>query len=376
MHHEPDDLKIENLKKLCATAILDGAQWSHLLHELEQHLDATGVVLFTPDPQLVSQFGVASGDVAEGVGDYFLNWVEHDAWNRAVQGTGFFSTAGEVRVGQEFITDDALRRSDFFNGWARHYRSEQVMSLKVEDGSDGQAPAMHLSVFRRLCDTPYSDRDKRIVRALYPDLRKAARIHWALHALASLPEQVAAMVTAMPRPVWLLCPDLRIEFCNPAAERVMREGLAAVRAGSRLQRLGELDATKLEQLVRSASGSALHTVPVARAQGLARATLHVTPMREAPAYAKAWPGACALLMLEEPPDADQESRWLAILAERYRLTPIQVNVLHMLGEGLTAEEIATRRSITLGTVRNHVHQLLSRTGLKRQHQLVRLALGK
>lgn len=376
MHREPDDLKIEYLKKLCAMAVLDGAQWSNFLRELELQLDATGVVLFTPDTQLVSPFGVASGDVASGVDDYFVNWVEHDAWNRAVQGTRFFSTAGEVRVGQEFIPDEVLRRSDFFNGWARHYHSEQVMSLKVEDGSDAHAPAMHLSVFRRLGDAPYSEREMQVVRALYPDLRKAARFHWALHALASLPEQVATMVTAMPRPVWVLRSDLCIEFCNPPAERVMREGLTAVRAGGRLRRLGELDSAKLEHLVRSASSSALHTVPVARVHGLARATLQVMPMREAPAYASAWPGACALLMLEEPPDADQESRWLVNLAERYRLTPIQVKVLQMLGEGLTAEEISTRRSITLGTVRNHIHQLLFRTGLKRQHQLVRLVLGK
>jgi DNA-binding NarL/FixJ family response regulator len=53
-----------------------------------------------------------------------------------------------------------------------------------------------------------------------------------------------------------------------------------------------------------------------------------------------------------------------------RLSPRQQTVAGLLEEGLTNAEIATRLGISVATVKDHVHGVLSQTGFKRRAALV------
>ncbi len=61
-------------------------------------------------------------------------------------------------------------------------------------------------------------------------------------------------------------------------------------------------------------------------------------------------------------------------AIRARLSPRQCEVAGLIAEGLSNKQIAARLHISLGTVKDHVHHILSATGLPNR-TAVALALG-
>jgi DNA-binding NarL/FixJ family response regulator len=50
----------------------------------------------------------------------------------------------------------------------------------------------------------------------------------------------------------------------------------------------------------------------------------------------------------------------AIIDQPHELTPREQEILELIGEGLTNQEIANRLYIELGTVKNHVHSILQK----------------
>jgi DNA-binding CsgD family transcriptional regulator len=110
---------------------------------------------------------------------------------------------------------------------------------------------------------------------------------------------------------------------------------------------------------------------------LRRAQLFVTPLADAAAYASAWPQAQCLLTLVLPevehPAAVQS--WLNALGRHHGLTGAEVRVLGLLAGGQDAAAMASSLGVSLATIRTHIRALFDKTGVRRQAELVRLALA-
>ena len=86
------------------------------------------------------------------------------------------------------------------------------------------------------------------------------------------------------------------------------------------------------------------------------------------------PRVAASLLRQVADVASERSRVPAIEC----LTSRELQVIHLMQEGLTNKEIAKRLSIALATVKNHVHNILKKLDLPRRAQaaaLVRSRLG-
>ncbi len=71
-------------------------------------------------------------------------------------------------------------------------------------------------------------------------------------------------------------------------------------------------------------------------------------------------------------DADGDSN-LDVRARLAALTPRELDVLRLLATGLKVQDIARRLDITTGTVRTHVHRVLSKLGASSQLEAVAIA---
>jgi DNA-binding CsgD family transcriptional regulator len=80
----------------------------------------------------------------------------------------------------------------------------------------------------------------------------------------------------------------------------------------------------------------------------------------------------ALVILRAPEDVPMPSQ--AELRSLFALTPAEARVACLLPER-TVEEIARDLGVRVATVRSHVQQLLSKTGARRQSELVRLLVS-
>ncbi len=58
---------------------------------------------------------------------------------------------------------------------------------------------------------------------------------------------------------------------------------------------------------------------------------------------------------------------------REPLTGRELQILHLLADGLSNKEIGSRLQISLSTVKNHLHNLLSKLGVRRRREAIRLA---
>ena len=64
-----------------------------------------------------------------------------------------------------------------------------------------------------------------------------------------------------------------------------------------------------------------------------------------------------------------------VLQGLYSLTQAEAELVGLLAQGLSLEEAARQRSVTMNTVRSQLKQVFSKTDTKRQGQLVRLVLS-
>jgi len=93
--------------------------------------------------------------------------------------------------------------------------------------------------------------------------------------------------------------------------------------------------------------------------------------------ASAWPQAHCLLTLVLP-DADTPTAiqsWLSALGRHHRLTGAEVRVLGLLAGGQDAAAMASSLGVSVATIRSHIRALFDKTGVRRQAELVRLALA-
>jgi DNA-binding NarL/FixJ family response regulator len=60
-------------------------------------------------------------------------------------------------------------------------------------------------------------------------------------------------------------------------------------------------------------------------------------------------------------------------ARNARLTPRETEILGLVAEGMTNKEIAAQLHVEEQTVKNHVHNVLERLGLRRRHEAVQYA---
>jgi len=222
-----------------------------------------------------------------------------------------------------------------------------------------------------------------------PDKRAAqARARMRDQALGAMAGDIAGLQTVealldmLPEPMWLLRADAGIELANVAAITLAQEGVWVQERAGQLQGIGHLDQASLCQHIQALPGSGGASRSAVLIAALSQkghgpcALLRLMPLTAIAWRSGIWPRAAALLMLQELPSPGNDALRLAHHVQRFGLTSVQAEILHMLAQGLDVEAIAAQRGVKVGTVRAHVHELLNKTGLTRQAELVRLALGR
>ena len=209
------------------------------------------------------------------------------------------------------------------------------------------------------------------VTALWPRLQRALHAFWLLHESRDVARFTAGTLDAMAHVAFVLRADGQIDFSNAAAQRAMTRHPAIVTGCGRLLRVGEVPSADL-------TGPRPPGFAAISLDGrLRRAQLFVTPIAEAAIVASTWPQAHCLLTVALPaadnPAAEQA--WLNALGRHHGLTGAEVRVLGLLAGGQDAAAMSTSLNVSVATIRSHIRALFDKTGVRRQAELVRLALA-
>jgi DNA-binding CsgD family transcriptional regulator len=165
---------------------------------------------------------------------------------------------------------------------------------------------------------------------------------------------------------------------NRSARRILdlRDGFSVENGRPRLA--DRREDTAFQSLLAKACNSGLggqrglsDVMQVSRPSGRRAFVLMVAPLLDTPPRAAAGEAVSVAFI------ADQETGHYTateVLKELYTLTDAEAELVRMLAEGRSLDQVAAARSVTINTVRSQLKQVFSKTDTNRQGDLVRLAL--
>lgn len=374
MRITPDD--IADLTALIFAAALDPARWQDFLEHLHKTSGGIGINMFGRDMATGHLFGFMSA----GYDDSFM--VGYDAHFRHlnVWVDNFAPTSkGTYMSTAEMYPHEELFKTEFYNDW-----------VKPQDDMHGGGAVMLFNEQDRFLafgsHIRGKDRDKledgfeRIARLLTPHVQQAFEINRTLEGKA-VAEFVAGMNDSASTAILLLARDGKPVFANATAEIWIAKGMAIhVDAFGRLTSgqpdIAEFLERSLHGLKEAEKGQSLDfktSLPGRRTE-LTFRTARFTPDRQARSpFGVLYSGddRALLVTIERKENLRQDA--VGMLRQR-RLSPAELDIALALAQGLSAQEIADRRNVSIHTIRNQRQAILSKLGLHRQSQLVRLIM--
>jgi len=235
---------------------------------------------------------------------------------------------------------------------------------------EGSKPLATVVAFAREGSRPLDTSDLELGDQLVPHLARAYEIHrkmWEIAALARILDRIPTglvMLNALGQPVHI----------NTSARRISKlaDGLSIESSGVRLDSLEDQTALELSlavalQPVTSDRDAVLRTMTVQRPSGRRPFTLVVRPLLEDRPESTLHDARAVLYIsdLELSSQRDAQS-----LRGRYGLTQAEAQLASLLCEGLSLENVAERRNVSIHTVRSQLKQVFAKTGTSRQSELV------
>jgi DNA-binding CsgD family transcriptional regulator len=234
-------------------------------------------------------------------------------------------------------------------------------------------------IFRREGEGPFTEAQFSEADRFVPHLRRTVRIQAKLGGARRTHLALGEVVDRLPNGVLLLDAQRRVVIRNQAAERIIalddgfcidRNGVSAADARENAE-LHKLIADALD----AGSGgktAARRFATISRPSGKRDFALMVSPLlarREGSASSE----IVAVLFVVDPEGGEPPVP--EVLEHLYSLTHSEAEIVRLLSTGISLEEAARSRGISINTARSHLKHAFSKTGTSRQGELVRLIIA-
>lgn len=279
-----------------------------------------------------------------------------------------------IHVGPDLVPDSELIRSRFYQEWLAPQRLYHRLSAVL---AREEANLCYFVLWRPPEAEPFGDEEIEACRALAPHLRRAVQLRTRLATIERERDAAVEVLNRLPTGV-VLCDETGAPVVvNEAGRQILSVGDALTLRSGKVSACRQLDAETLHNLIagaaRTTHGEALDaggTLSVSRPSGLPLSVL-VSPVR-APAEIVDHQRIAAAIFISDPEsvvDTNEER-----LVRLYGLTKSESRLAAKIAQGRSLEQAAAMLNITTETARSYLKRILSKTGVKRQAELVRLLL--
>jgi DNA-binding CsgD family transcriptional regulator len=301
--------------------------------------------------------------------------VEGLPWNEGNRGAfrGRFGLASEVVVGKE--VEDSSLYLEYMQpqGLAPEWPICHLIAL------DHGLPLAGVVIYRREGGREIVPADLGMLDTLVPHLARAYALHCELRSDEHERRALTEVIDRFPTGVMLFDADGKVVLMNRSAELIlaendgfgMRDGHPCVADGRQNRRL--------QQLLRQAAATEVEpgdysgqVISFDRPSGRRPFSAMVGPLVAA-APDMAIDEARALLFVADPESG--RTGTCEVLEELYQLTHAEAELVRLISEGRSLEEVAAVRGVTINTVRSQLKQVFSKTDTNRQGELVHLVLS-
>lgn len=352
-------------------AAADASLWSAFLGDLSRRSGAQSslVVMHSVGRDLYTVSSSWQVD-PEALDVYQRHYGPLDLWAQR----GYAKPAGYSCTSQSLCSREELEASEIYNDFSLKYGIEHGMFSVVENGSGSWAS---ISLFRDPSRGAFEDADADILQFLSPHMQRAFKLHFRLAELKSRSDGVERALDMLSFGVIFFGEKGHIELMNRSASALIsaQDGLLAIRDGLRAEIQEESDLLRktILEAVSASIGRGLGsggTVLVSR-KAKPPLQLQISPIRN-PGFSGAKPIA-AVAFVKDP--LRQQRLTPDSLRVVFGLTPAESRVALLLGDGLSPRKIAEMIGVSEHTVRSQIKSVFSKTGVRRQAELVRLLFG-
>jgi DNA-binding CsgD family transcriptional regulator/PAS domain-containing protein len=358
-------------------AVIEPDSWDAFIQELSDHLGGPAIQMSLrlpdtmPGPDAFRRVGLDE--------NYQPAFVKH-----VVEGLpwGSISNAaykGRFASASEVLTDVSIEETPFYlefmqpQGLAADW---PVIHLIAEH--EGM-PLSGVMIYRREGGREIGEDDFALLDALVPHLSRAYALYTQLSQTRHEREALAEVTDRLPIGVIILDAEGRVLRQNRSAAQILatRDGLTlernrpAARDSYENRELQE----KISRAVKdpaSVDSTGGEVMIISRESGRRAFPVMVGPLLVArPEHVT--DEACAVLFI-----ADTEGRQIVTtqnLETLYQLTHAEAELVRLVAEGRSLEQVATERGVTMNTVRSQLKQVFSKTDTSRQGELVHLVLS-
>jgi DNA-binding CsgD family transcriptional regulator len=296
--------------------------------------------------------------------EYFVTinpWLADRPFRRAV-----------VAVGEQILNDQELVRTEFYNDFLRPQNS--FYSCGVLTFQDQSATSEISAVCSRRAGS-FTSNEVALFEYLAPHLQSAVRIHNRIAGLETGLNAATAALDRLPTAIVAVNSDAKLILTNRAADAILLRGDGLIsrdglRAASRQQTAELRNVIAAVSLQRDSAIPKSETLlQIDRPSGSRPFEVLVAPL---PSHSSLRKGATAVLFITDPEaEAALDGRKLR---ELFGLTPAEIRLCIALVKGQSVTEYAQEAAVSSNTARTHMKRIYSKTGVRRQSDLVRLLL--
>ncbi|TAH46680.1 MAG: helix-turn-helix transcriptional regulator [Betaproteobacteria bacterium] len=359
----------DRIVSLLYEATLDSRRWAQALELFRSLFQANYVTLILRSPD-ASNLGMMIAVGVEG-GDK----VTYLPYGHTT--TPFVNQpVDKVFTVEDLMTEAEWRRTPYFQHWCQPNDVYHVMGADISTPDSGK---LRFRITRGEAAEKFSALDRARCEALLPHLRRALHIHNLLDRSESLGELYSQAIGRLSVGTIVLDDTGKVLEQNLIARELLaaNDGLKLV--GGRLEASYPSDNRELQQLIRNAfARHAGDPLTVASAMSVARPSGQVSlGVVVEPVPSQEWAegkGQPAVVVYIR--DAAGKSLASTTAAKQlFNLTPAETALAMELANGLSLEEAAESLNIRRNTARAHLRSIFSKTGVRRQTELVRIMLN-
>ncbi|TFY84476.1 helix-turn-helix transcriptional regulator [Pseudomonas nabeulensis] len=323
------------------------------------------LILRVPD-QLDTGVMILAGDI-EGAGDVcYMTYPQSN--------TPF----GSQPLDHVFTVDDIMTSTEWeHSAYFKMYCSAQdVFHVMGADISTPDGGKLRFRITRPKRSPNFCANERALCAMFLPHLRRALQLHNLLDRSESLSELYSQAISRLSVATLVLDDSGSVLQVNPVAEEILARSDGLKLVGGRLEATYPSDNRELQRLIRGAfsvdSPKTAEAMSVTRPSGLVNLGVVVESIPSLDwAEEKGKPAALVYIR-----DASSKSLASEVVTKQlFNLTKAETALAMELANGLSLEEAAEVLNIRRNTARAHLRSIFSKTGVRRQTELVRILLN-
>jgi DNA-binding CsgD family transcriptional regulator len=281
---------------------------------------------------------------------------------------------GVVAVSQQVLNNRELVRTEFYNDFLRP--QDWFYSCGVLIARD-RSTTSEITAIRSLRAGSFTSNEVALFEYLAPHLQCAVRIHNRIAGLESGLNAATGVLDRFSTGIIAVDSDAKVILANRAADAIL-ERWDGLMSRNGLQAASRQETAKLRSAIaavcaqqESGMRKPETVVQLFRPSGSKPFEVLVSPLPPHSSLRCGGKAAAAVFITDPEEGAALDSR---ALHELFGLTPAEIRLCIALVQGKTVEEYAHDAGISSNTARTHVKRIYSKTGVRRQSELVRLLL--